>query len=50
MARLLRDHAPAAVKSLLHVGKANKRAAAIYERMGFRIARSAALWPVSRIS
>lgn len=50
MARLLRDHAAAAVKSFLHVGKANKRAAVIYERMGFRMARTAALWPVSRFS
>ena len=45
---LIRDHAAAGVKSFLHVGQANKRAAAIYQRMGFRVARSIALWPVSR--
>jgi ribosomal protein S18 acetylase RimI-like enzyme len=49
MTRLLRDHAAAGVESFLHVGKANTRAAAIYERMGFRVARSAVLWPISRI-
>jgi ribosomal protein S18 acetylase RimI-like enzyme len=49
MTRLMRDHAAARVKSFLHVGKANTRAAAVYERMGFRMVRSAALWPISRI-
>jgi predicted GNAT family acetyltransferase len=47
MTGLMRDHAAAAVASFLHVGKANKRAAAIYERMGFRVLRSVALWPIS---
>jgi ribosomal protein S18 acetylase RimI-like enzyme len=45
--QLLRDHAAGGVKSFLHVGKANTRAAGIYERMGFRMVRSIALWPVS---
>jgi ribosomal protein S18 acetylase RimI-like enzyme len=49
MTRLMRDHAAAGVKSFLHVGKANTRAAAIYERMGFRFVRSAVLWPISRV-
>jgi predicted GNAT family acetyltransferase len=44
---LLREHAKAGVTSFLHVGKANTRAAGLYERMGFRIARSIALWPIS---
>ncbi len=46
--RLLQGHAVAGVKSFLHVGKANTRAAALYERMGFRVLRSIALWPISR--
>jgi ribosomal protein S18 acetylase RimI-like enzyme len=49
MIRLMGDHAAAGVKSFLHVGKANTRAVAIYERMGFRVLRSIALWPVSRV-
>jgi ribosomal protein S18 acetylase RimI-like enzyme len=44
---LMCDHAAAGVKSFLHVGQANTRAASIYERMGFRILRSAVLWPIS---
>jgi ribosomal protein S18 acetylase RimI-like enzyme len=48
MIRLMGDHADAGVKSFLHVGKANTRAVAIYERMGFRVLRSIALWPISR--
>src|ERR1035438_459571 len=44
---LMRDHAAAGVKSFLHVGQANTRAASIYERMGFRVVSSIALWPVS---
>jgi FR47-like protein len=47
--RLMGDHAAAGVKSFLHVGKANSRAVAIYERMGFRTLRSIALWPISRV-
>jgi GNAT superfamily N-acetyltransferase len=49
MTRLMRDHAAAGVKSFLHVGKANTRAVSIYERMGFRVLRSIALWPISRV-
>jgi GNAT superfamily N-acetyltransferase len=47
MTRLMWDHAAAGVKSFLHVGKSNRRAAAIYERMGFRVLRPIALWPIS---
>ncbi|MGA2431507.1 MAG: GNAT family N-acetyltransferase [Candidatus Acidiferrum sp.] len=47
MTCLMRDHAAAGVTSFLHVGKANKRATTIYERMGFRMLRSIALWPIS---
>jgi ribosomal protein S18 acetylase RimI-like enzyme len=48
--RLMGDHAAAGVKSFLHVGKANGRAVAIYERMGFRTLRSIVLWPISRVT
>jgi predicted GNAT family acetyltransferase len=48
--RLMGDHAAAGVKSFLHVGKANGRAVAIYERMGFRTLRSIALWPISGVT
>jgi hypothetical protein len=44
----MRDNAAAGVKSFLHVGQANKRAAAIYERMGFQLARAITLWPIAR--
>jgi len=47
MNRLLNDHASAGLKSFLHVSKANTRAAAIYDRMGFVVASSASLWPIS---
>jgi ribosomal protein S18 acetylase RimI-like enzyme len=47
MTRLMHEHAAAGVTSFLHVGKANKRATTIYERMGFRMLRSIALWPIS---
>ena len=50
MNRLLNDHANASLKSFLHVSKTNTRAAAIYDRMGFVVANSASLWPVSRNS
>jgi ribosomal protein S18 acetylase RimI-like enzyme len=49
MIRLMGDHAAAGIKSFLHVGKANTRAVAIYERMGFQVLRSIALWPISRV-
>jgi predicted GNAT family acetyltransferase len=49
MTRLMQDHAAAGVKSFLHVGKANAHAIAIYERMRFRVLRSMALWPISRV-
>ena len=49
MTRLMEDHAEAGVKSFLHVGTANTRAVAIYERMGFQVLRSIALWPVSQV-
>jgi GNAT superfamily N-acetyltransferase len=49
MTQLMEDHAAAGVKSFLHVGKANTRAVAIYERMGSQVLRSIALWPVSRV-
>jgi hypothetical protein len=44
---LMRDHAAAGVKSFLHPGQANTRAARIYKQMGFRLVGSIALWPVS---
>jgi GNAT superfamily N-acetyltransferase len=47
MNRLLNDHARAGLKSFLHVSKTNTRAAAIYDRMGFVVASSASLWPIS---
>jgi ribosomal protein S18 acetylase RimI-like enzyme len=47
MNRLLQDHAAAALKSFLHVSEHNSRAIAIYQRMGFVVLRSVALWPVS---
>jgi ribosomal protein S18 acetylase RimI-like enzyme len=50
MIRLMQDHAAGGVKSFLHVGKANTRAVALYERMKFRVLRSIALWPISRLS
>jgi len=48
--RLMQDHVAAGVKSFLHVGKANTRAVALYERMGFHVLRSIPLWPISRAS
>jgi GNAT superfamily N-acetyltransferase len=47
MNRLLQDHAAAGLKSFLHVSEHNSRAIAIYQRMGFVVLRSVALWPVS---
>jgi ribosomal protein S18 acetylase RimI-like enzyme len=44
---LMREHANAGLRSFLHVSKKNIRAAALYERLGFRVARSVSLWPVS---
>lgn len=44
---LLREHAEASFTSFLHVGVRNTRAVALYERMGFELAGSITLWPVS---
>jgi predicted GNAT family acetyltransferase len=44
---LLREHANAGLTSFLHVGVRNTRAVALYERMGFAVAGSITLWPVS---
>ncbi len=44
---LLREHADAGFTSFLHVGVRNTRAVALYERMGFAVAGSITLWPVS---
>jgi len=44
---LLREHANASFTSFLHVGVRNTRAVALYERMGFAVAGSITLWPVS---
>jgi ribosomal protein S18 acetylase RimI-like enzyme len=49
MNRLLQDHAAAGLKSFLHVSERNSRAIAIYQRMGFVVLRSFALWPISLI-
>jgi GNAT superfamily N-acetyltransferase len=49
MNRLLQDHAAQGVKSFLHVSEHNSRAIAIYQRMGFTVLRSVALWPISLI-
>jgi ribosomal protein S18 acetylase RimI-like enzyme len=47
MVRLMQEHENAGLRSFLHVGKRNPHAVAIYERMGFHVADSKALWPVS---
>jgi ribosomal protein S18 acetylase RimI-like enzyme len=44
---LLREHAKAGLVSFLHVSERNTRAVALYERMGFAVAGSIILWPVS---
>ena len=44
---LLREHANASFTSFLHVGVRNTRAVALYERMGFAVAGSITLWPIS---
>jgi GNAT superfamily N-acetyltransferase len=44
---LLREHLSAGYRSFLHVGVRNTRAVALYNRMGFTMAGSIALWPVS---
>jgi predicted GNAT family acetyltransferase len=48
MNRLLQDHAAAGLKSFLHVSE-QSRAIALYQRMGFVVLRSFALWPISPI-
>jgi predicted GNAT family acetyltransferase len=50
MTCLMREHASAGFTSFLHVSKSNTRAIALYERLGFRVARSVSLWPVSLAS
>jgi ribosomal protein S18 acetylase RimI-like enzyme len=47
---LMREHASAGFRSFLHVSKSNTRATALYERLGFYVARSVSLWPLSRAS
>jgi ribosomal protein S18 acetylase RimI-like enzyme len=50
MTCLMREHANAGLRSFLHVSERNTRASALYERLGFSIARSVSLWPVSLAS
>jgi predicted GNAT family acetyltransferase len=50
MTCLMREHASAGFTSFLHVSKSNTRAIALYERLGFRVARSVSLWPLSLAS
>lgn len=50
MTCLMREHAKAGLRSFLHVSERNTRASALYERLGFSIARSVSLWPVSLAS
>jgi predicted GNAT family acetyltransferase len=50
MTCLMREHASAGFRSFLHVSKSNTRAIALYERLGFRVARSVSLWPISLAS
>lgn len=47
MNRLLREHAAAGLRSFLHVIEKNSRAIALYQRMGFEVAQSVPLWPIS---
>jgi ribosomal protein S18 acetylase RimI-like enzyme len=47
MIRLMNDHARNGLGSFLHVGKSNRRAITLYERLGFRTVGSIALWPIS---
>ena len=47
---MLRDHASANVKSLLHVSQKNARAIALYQRMGFVTVGSVSLWPISVVA
>jgi ribosomal protein S18 acetylase RimI-like enzyme len=47
MIRLMNDHARNGFRSFLHVANSNRRAIALYEHLGFRIAGSIALWPIS---
>jgi GNAT superfamily N-acetyltransferase len=48
MNRLLLDHACANVKSFLHVSEKNSRTIGLYQRLGFVVASSVSLWPVSK--
>jgi ribosomal protein S18 acetylase RimI-like enzyme len=50
MTCLMREHASAGFISFLHVSESNTRAIGLYERLGFRVARSVSLWPVSLAS
>ena len=47
MTRLLHDHADSGKRSFLHVNELNHHAFGIYQRMGFTVLRSVALWPIS---
>ena len=49
MERLLREHAAAGLRSFLHVIEKNSRAIALYKRMGFQVAQSVPLWPISLV-
>ena len=49
MTHLMQEHARDGFKSFLHVGQTNSRAIALYERLGFHVTGSIALWPLSLV-